>query len=153
MLIPDFVLNDLPEDVIAYWCRTDGNKFFPVFISREDLTKLKAIKGEVWLNKNNKSGNYYAMCLVNGKKTALHRYLTDCPEGMEIDHINGYGLDNTRQNIRVVTHAVNMGWCKSRVTAAAIPTNYPENVRQTNILFVSVLESCSEKVAEEEGLA
>ena len=151
MLIPDFVLRNLPDGVIAYWCRTKEDTFFPIFISLEDLPKLKALKGDVWINKNNRSGNYYATCIVGGKRVQLHRYLTNCPEGMEIDHINGYGLDNTRQNMRVVSHAVNMGWCKSRVTAGAIPENYPENVRRTNILFASILECCIEKAAGERG--
>ena len=37
----------------------------------------------------------------------LHRHLTDCPEGMFVDHINGNSLDNRRSNLRVVEGQVN----------------------------------------------
>lgn len=39
----------------------------------------------------------------------MHRVVIgDVPEGMEIDHINGNGLDNRRSNLAVVSHAENM---------------------------------------------
>ncbi|KOS03136.1 HNH endonuclease [Paenibacillus polymyxa] len=38
----------------------------------------------------------------------MHRYLTDCPEGLVVDHINGNGLDNRRENLRVCSHLDNM---------------------------------------------
>lgn len=37
----------------------------------------------------------------------LHRLLTKAPPGMVVDHINGDTLDNTSENLRVVTHAEN----------------------------------------------
>lgn len=39
--------------------------------------------------------------------TFLHRGLMDPPEGMVVDHINGDGLDNRRENLRIVTVAQN----------------------------------------------
>lgn len=38
----------------------------------------------------------------------MHREILNFPKGMEIDHINGDGLDNRRVNIRVVSRRVNM---------------------------------------------
>lgn len=37
----------------------------------------------------------------------LHRFLTGCPSGMEVDHINGDRLDNRRINLRICEHQEN----------------------------------------------
>lgn len=47
----------------------------------------------------------------------LHRFLLDAPSGMEVDHINGNGLDNTRDNLRLCTHAQNLQ--NQRLSAAS----------------------------------
>jgi len=46
----------------------------------------------------------------DGKKSTLllHRFLVKAPKGLEVDHIDGNGLNNTRANLRVGTHAENM---------------------------------------------
>jgi hypothetical protein len=55
-----------------------------------------------YLRRNTKSNG-------SGKsKEFLHRLILDCPEGMMIDHINGNGLDNRTQNLRICTHSENM---------------------------------------------
>ena len=37
----------------------------------------------------------------------MHRILMNPPKGKEIDHINGNGLDNRRENLRIVTRRQN----------------------------------------------
>ncbi len=37
----------------------------------------------------------------------MHAVIVGTPKGMQTDHINGNGLDNRRENLRVVTHRKN----------------------------------------------
>lgn len=41
------------------------------------------------------------------KRYILHRVVTQCAEGMSVDHINHDTLDNRKENLRVVTHQQN----------------------------------------------
>lgn len=44
----------------------------------------------------------------SNKKVYMHRLITDCPYGMEVDHINRCRFDNRRENLRIVNHSQNM---------------------------------------------
>jgi hypothetical protein len=58
------------------------------------------------------SGNgqrMYAACHGPGRKMILlHRFLTNCPPGMVVDHIDGNGLNDRQSNLRVCTQGQNM---------------------------------------------
>ena len=42
-----------------------------------------------------------------GKNKRLHRLLTNCPDHLQVDHINGKTRDNTMKNLRCVKQTVN----------------------------------------------
>lgn len=55
------------------------------------------------------TGYAYTTLVVGGRRTSvrMHRFLLDAPQGMEVDHENGDGLDNRRGNLRLVTRSQN----------------------------------------------
>jgi hypothetical protein len=60
-----------------------------------------------WYALNNKSGNTYAKGKVRGKLAAMHRLIMGARIGEYVDHINGNGLDNRRENLRIATPTQN----------------------------------------------
>jgi HNH endonuclease len=65
-----------------------------------DLDDLEQVRPYFWVFENG-----YARSAKGGK---MHRLIARCPDGMEVDHINGNRLDNRRSNLRIVTHAQNV---------------------------------------------
>jgi HNH endonuclease len=55
----------------------------------------------------------YKWCLnqsgyaFNNKCGLMHRYLTNCPKGLTVDHINNNRADNRLENLEIVTQSEN----------------------------------------------
>ena len=62
----------------------------------------------------------YAVRYENGKRIYMHREIMKPPKGKVVDHINQNGFDNTRGNMRNVTHQQNMHNTGKRVGTASI---------------------------------
>lgn len=56
------------------------------------------------------TAKYAARYDANGRLVRMHRYVLglDPDSPLRVDHVDGNGLNNTRANLRVVTHAQNM---------------------------------------------
>lgn|SRR3990167_2809158 len=69
-----------------------------VLLDDEDFERVKNIKWHY--HHGGHSDNWYAM---TSGSVLMHRLIMNTPKGMEVDHINGNGLDNRRENLRICT--------------------------------------------------
>lgn len=92
--------------------RFDGNLAFVTLTQGLeaviDAQDAHLVEGRNWHAIKACSGLYYAMSnpsrsLGRRKKLSLHGVIMPPVDGMEIDHINGNGLDNRRPNLRLAT--------------------------------------------------
>lgn len=71
-----------------------------------------------WSRSDRKNTSYARMS--GGAKQMLHRFVTDAPKGMDVDHWDNDGLNNCRSNLRVCTRQQNLaniprGWGSSKL--------------------------------------
>ena len=84
---------------------------FKTILSLEDVDKIKKYNYCWWIRFdgwNYYVGTFTSKNIQTRKMLSLHRFLTDCPQGMVVDHINGNTLDNRRENLRVCTQKENV---------------------------------------------
>lgn len=93
-------------------------------VDDEDFEMLSKYKWCV----TNRNGKLYAVRgrrkaeLPGTKLISMHRQLTGVLEGMDVDHINGDGLDNRRENLRACSHADNQKSHKKHNSWGGRPT-------------------------------
>jgi len=79
-----------------------------VLIDDEDYDKIKNYS---WGLQYDGNAFYITHNRCNSDRTRtmlrIHRIITDCPEGMIVDHINGDTFDNRKENLRICTQSGN----------------------------------------------
>jgi hypothetical protein len=72
-------------------------------VDDEDYERLSCHKWRALRNKN----RWYAMRDGGGRKILMHREIMGAPQGLQVDHIDGNGLNNQSCNLRICTNAEN----------------------------------------------
>lgn len=94
-----------------YVTRKKDGKRYEVIIDTADLPSVLSCRSvyiaEVGKDRHG-NGRFYAVVYdSNGRQKYLHRYLTKAPEELVVDHLDGNPLNNTRENLKITTQAMN----------------------------------------------
>lgn len=87
-----------------------STKLHGPFIAHVDPADYDHLNQWKWYVVGNyrKGLTYYARRFAKGVSGLMHREITQAPDGYQVDHADGCGLNNTRSNLRICTHAQNM---------------------------------------------
>lgn len=127
-------------------------------VDDEDYEEIS--KGKWWAN--GKGGHLYAQRSkkVPGTQRVrtlmMHREIMKAPDGMDVDHINGNGLDNRRENLRVVAHWQNLhnaGKPSSNTTGYKGVAYFPPTDRWAAHIGIRGKQRCLGYFATKEGAA
>ena len=87
-------------------------------ISPQDAELILRYKWRITYAGKSQSRLYYASSRErgrNGKWIRMHRLIMGIADGVHVDHINGDGLDNRRENLRIVTAQLNQANSRKKV--------------------------------------
>lgn len=80
----------------------------PGVFARVDQEDVQLLLSRRWYVARYGPGRTYSYLATKKGRALFHRLVMDAPAGLVVDHIDGDGLNNTRENLRVCTHAQNM---------------------------------------------
>jgi hypothetical protein len=82
-------------------------------VDDEDYEWLSQWKWRAYTTLKNKSFYAVRTVRVNDHRTTvrMHRVIMDAPDNLEVDHIDGDGLNNQRSNLRLATRSQNQANC------------------------------------------
>ena len=79
-------------------------KGFVALVDDEDFEMLSCFKWQILRN----HGRFYAQSWIKDKKELMHHVILDAKPGNDVDHIDGNGLNNIRENLRLATRSQNI---------------------------------------------
>ena len=68
---------------------------------------FKRVSAHKWYASKSPRGYVYATATIDGKWVGMHRFILGAPAGYVVDHRDGNGLNNTRDNLRLATYSQN----------------------------------------------
>lgn len=82
-------------------------------IDQEDWALVAAYSWHAHESRSKWSSRWYARTSLliqagRRRKVSMQELIMNPPDGMEVDHLNGDGLDNRRSNLEVVTRSENL---------------------------------------------
>lgn len=92
------------EGNVAYLTLTKG---YEAVIDAADVPLVGGRNWQACVHKKTVYAQNNISRLHTGTARLLHRILMNPPSGMQVDHIDGNGLNNRRSNLRIVTNAEN----------------------------------------------
>jgi hypothetical protein len=114
------------ELVIIYLDKKDGSTI-ETLISLSELERLMSYDVKWYAHFDPKMNQYYATGYLagtgrKGTKLKLHRIITDAQDGYLVDHINHDTLNNTNDNLRIVSSSGNQrNRRKSKNNTSGVP--------------------------------
>lgn len=108
-----------------------------MLIDKEDLNKIKS-------NRICLTPKGYAL----SAKGLIHRVITNCPDGMDIDHINHNKLDNRKSNLRIVTRSDNHKNRKPRSNTGYLGITFSRGVYvvQLDSTYIATCQTLNEAI-------
>ncbi len=78
-------------------------KGYVALVDDDDYERLSMLKWSATVKKT----NIYASVYVAGKNKRMHRIIMNAPPELQVDHIDGNGLNNQKSNLRLCTNSQN----------------------------------------------
>lgn len=100
--LPVALASGVPDGAVAIPLRN-------CFYALVDAADFDAISRHPWSVRVAQKLAYAWSRRDDGRPVLMHRLIMDPPDDMDVDHINGNGLDNRRSNLRVCTRSQNLG--------------------------------------------
>lgn len=102
---------EIRGDVTVIFLQERDGKRLETLVDTDDLPKLLKYPVRWHAGYERTSSTFYVQTRTpehRNQKTYLHRFITDAPHGMDVDHIEHDGLDNRKAMLRICTPAENL---------------------------------------------